>query len=342
MKRKQLIPVAIIFSLAFVLLFFYKPLAVYKDTLHGDIQGTTYSITYEDRPGRNLQPRIEQLLHKFDMSLSLYEKKSVISRINRNEKNVKPDRFFKTVFHKAEEVYHLSNGAFDITVAPLVNAWGFGPEKKADVDSALIDSLLAFVGMEKISLEKGTIIKAHPSVQIDANAIAQGYSVDIVAEFLERKGIKNYLVEIGGELRAKGVNKKGEPWKIGIDKPVDNNFSPGENLQAILQLNNKSLATSGNYRKFFEKDGVKYAHSINPKTGYPIISRLLSATVMADDCITADAFATAFMVMGLEKSIVYVSNHPELNVYLVYSDDDGNFKTFMTPGMKECIVKEAY
>lgn len=339
MKRKQFTPIALIFLAAFALLIFYKPALNYKK-IHGETQGTFYNITYEDRPGRNLQPRIEQLLHKFDLSLSTYDPSSVISRINRNEENVRLDRYFKTCFNKSEEIYHLTSGAFDITIGPIVNAWGFGYTQSSETDSSRIDSLLQFVGMEKVTMSGGKIKKEDPSINLNVNAIAQGYSVDIVAEFLERKGIKNYLVEIGGELKAKGINAKGKPWTIGIDKPIDNNMTPGENLQAIVQLENRTLATSGNYRKFYEKDGVKYAHSINPKTGYPVLSRLLSTTVLADDCMTADAFATAFMVMGLEKSIIFLSKHPELDAYLIYSDEQGNFKTYSTPGMKDAVVEE--
>jgi FAD:protein FMN transferase len=339
MKRRQFIPVALIFIIAIALLLFYKPATEYKK-ITGSTQGTTYHITYQDRPGRNLQPRIELLLHKFDLSLSTYDSLSIISRVNNNEEQVRLDKYFRTVFNKSEEVYHVTNGAFDITVAPLVNAWGFGSKEAIDVDSAVVDSLMAFVGMQKIDLIAGKIVKKHPNVQLDVNAIAQGYSVDIIAEFLDRKGIANYLVEIGGELIAKGVNPDNEPWKVGIDKPIDNNFQPGQNLQAILKITSSALATSGNYRKFYEKDGLKYVHSINPKTGYPIHNRLLSATVLAKDCVTADAFATAFMVMGIEKSIMFLSNHKDLNAYLIYSDDEGNFKTYMTPEIKDILVMD--
>lgn len=335
MKTKQLAPIALMFTLAVFLLIFYKPSLEYKK-IHGQTQGTTYHIKYEDRKGRDLQPRIDMLLRKFDLSLSTYDPQSLISRINNNE-DVRVDRYFRKVFHKAEEVYHISDGAFDITVAPLVNAWGFGPKTGAETDSAAIDSILQYVGMDKVKLEGSYIVKENPNIQLDVNAIAQGYSVDVVAEFLERKGIVNYLVEIGGELKTKGVNDKGELWKIGIDKPIDNNFIAGKDLQAIARLNNKALATSGNYRKFYEKDGVKYAHSINPKTGYPVLSRLLSTTVMTNDCMTADAYATAFMIMGLEKSIMLLSDQKTIEAYLIYSDDEGNFKTYMTPGMKDVI-----
>ncbi len=338
MKRKQLAPIALIFTLAILLFIFYKPVLVYH-SIGGQTQGTTYHIKYEDSPRRKIQPKIENLLGKFDMSLSMYIPESVISRINRNEGNVKADRFFKKVFHKAEEVYHVSDGAFDITVGPVVNAWGFGPDKKTNVDSTLIDSLMKFVGMDKVQLKGNSVVKQYPEIKLDVNAIAQGYSADVIAEFLERKGISNYMIEIGGEVIAKGVNSDTVPWKIGIDKPIDNNMVPGQNLQAIVQLKDKALATSGNYRKFYEKDGIKYAHSINPKTGYPAISRLLSATVMANDCMTADAYATAFMVMGLEKSVMFLADQDYVDALLIYSDEMGNFKVYTTPGMKDNLLE---
>jgi thiamine biosynthesis lipoprotein len=340
MKRRQFTPIALIFAIALALLLFYEPKLNYKK-ISGNTQGTTYNITYQDRPGRDLQPKIELLLSKFDLSLSTYEPESIISRINRNEENIRLDRYFKTVFNKSEEVYHVTDGAFDITIAPIVNAWGFGPEAAIKVDSAKIDSLINYVGMHKITLIGGRLSKKDPRVKLDVNAIAQGYSVDVVSEFLEKKGITNYLVEIGGELFGKGLNPKGMPWKVGVDKPFDNNFEPGAKLQAIIEISDKALATSGNYRKFYEADGEKYVHSIDPKTGYPVKSRLLSTTVLANDCMTADAFATAFMVMGLEESIMFLSNHKELDAYLVYSDNEGNYKTFMTPGLKDMLVSEA-
>ncbi|MBN1118215.1 MAG: FAD:protein FMN transferase [Bacteroidales bacterium] len=339
MKRKQLTPIALIFVLAIVLLIFYKPKTKYH-TLHGETQGTTYTIKFEYYNRIDLHSKITQLLHKFDLSLSTYDSNSIISKVNRNEPHVKLDKNFKKVFNKANEIYHLSGGAFDITVAPIVNAWGFGSGQSTKVDSLVIDSLLQLVGMDKISLEGGVVVKQNPNITLDVNAIAQGFSVDVVADFLERKGVENYMVEIGGELKTKGVNEKGNIWKIGVDKPVENSYIPGENLQAVIQVKDMSLATSGNYRKFYEKDGVKYVHSINPKTGYPVMSKLLSATVMTRDCMTADAFATSFMVMGLEKSIMFLSDQNDIQAYFVYSDDEGNYKTFMTPGMKDALVRE--
>jgi thiamine biosynthesis lipoprotein len=195
--------------------------------------------------------------------------------------------------------------------------------------------------MDKVSLQDGKIIKESPNIMLDVNAIAQGYSVDIVAAFLDEKGIENYLVEIGGELKCKGMNPKGEDWKIGIDRPQDGNVIPGKNMQAVVAIKGKSLATSGNYRKFYEKDGIKYAHSIDPKTGYPVLSKLLSATLITDRCITADAYATAFMVMGLEKSIAILeSGSEDMEAYLIYSDEEGKFRVYSTPGMKKYILDE--
>lgn len=311
---------------------------VYKK-IEGETQGTTYHITYQSHPRNNFQPEIEKLLADFDLSLSAYVQESILSRVNRNETNVMLDDYFITVFNKSKEIYTLTDGAFDITVAPLVNAWGFGPDPAQNADSALIDSLRQYVGMPLVKVEGRTLIKKHPEVKIDVNAIAQGYSADVIADFLVSKRVVNLMVEIGGEIVTKGLNPKGEEWKIGVDKPTDNNFSPGQNLQAILKISGKALATSGNYRKFYEKDGQKYVHSIDPHTGYPVVSNLLSTTVVASDCMTADAMATAFMVMGLEKSIAMLNMHPEWDAYLIYADEEGNYKTFITEGMKNSMVQ---
>jgi thiamine biosynthesis lipoprotein len=305
----------------------------------GFAQGTTYHITYGSRKGKNLQREIDSLLADFDRSLSIYLPSSIISRINQNDPTVEADEKFCTVFKKSVEVNRESGGAFDITVAPLVNAWGFGFTAASDTDSTLIDSLLQFVGMKKVFLSGKKVIKENPRVMLDVNAIAQGFSVDVISEYLDNLGIRNYLVEIGGEIRTKGRNEKGNPWRVGIDKPVEGNVIPGSNMQAILQLNRRSLATSGNYRKFYEKNGVKYAHTINPVTGYPVISNLLSATVIANDCMTADAYATAFMVMGLDKTIRFLEQHKYLDAYLVYSDDKGRYKVYYTKRMNQYLAE---
>jgi thiamine biosynthesis lipoprotein len=305
----------------------------------GFAQGTSYHITYEMPETIDLQPQIDSILKAFDHSLSSYDTTSVISKINRNEE-VLIDDLFTRVFIKSEEVFKASGGLFDITVMPLVNAWGFGPGTRQHFDSIQIDSLLDFVGMGKVKIVNKTVIKTDPRVQLDVNAIAQGYSVDIVSGYLDDNGSKNYIVEIGGEIRAKGVNMSGQTWRVGIDRPEFGNVIPGVELAAILQLKNKALATSGDYRKYFEENGVKFAHHIDPKTGYPARQSILSATIAASDCITADAFGTVCMVGGLEKSKEILAKHPELEAYLIYTDDKGNYQLYITEGMKKMIVEE--
>lgn len=303
----------------------------------GNVFGTTYHFTYESPKGNNFEPELIAELQKFNKSLSTYDKNSIISRINQNDSTVVLDDYFITCWNKAVEISKITNGAFDMTVAPVVNAWGFGFEETVKADSIKIDSLMQYVGYKKIHLLNNKISKKHPETMLDASAIAKGYGVDVAADLLELKGITNYMVEIGGEVRAKGENAKGNYWRIGIDKPIDDPMAINRQLQAVVNINNKSLATSGNYRQFYEKDGIKYAHTINPKTGYPALSNLLSATVLANDCMTADAFATAFMVLGIEKSINLSTKLNEIEVYFIYSDSTKNYKTYASDGFTKSI-----
>ena len=304
----------------------------------GFTQGTTYSVVYDNNKNispADLKSEVEKILADFDMSLSLYKDSSVLSRINRNE-NVIPDKYFIEVFKKSAFLSEISEGAFDITVGPLVKAWGFGPDSQKSFSESKLDSLMKLIGMDKVTLINGTVVKTDPAVNMDFNAIAQGYSVDVICSYLNKKGFKNYLVEIGGEVRGIGT-KAGADWRIGIDKPVDNNNSPGETLQAIIRISDRALATSGNYRKFYIENGIKYSHTIDPRTGYPTKNKLLSATILAKDCATADGIATACMVMGKEKAIEFISNHPEFSAYFVFSDDSGNFRTWISDNLKEYI-----
>ncbi|HEX2394419.1 MAG TPA: FAD:protein FMN transferase [Bacteroidales bacterium] len=303
----------------------------------GFAQGTTYRITYESKKGEHYQAMVDSLLKRIDRSLSIYDSNSFISKFNRNDPGIQADLMFNEVFNKSAEVNQKTYGAFDITVGPIVNALGFGSGDTLNVDSTMIDSLLNLVGMDKVKLENRLPVKSDPRIQLDMNAIAQGYSVDIIALFLESKRIKNYLVEIGGEVRTKGRNDRNMIWKVGIDRPVENNVVPGADLQAIISLKNKALATSGNYRKFYMKNGIKFVHTIDPKTGYPVISNLLSATVIADDCATADAYATALMVMGLDKSIEFLKNKDFLEAFLIYANEQGQFRTYTTQGLEKFI-----
>ena len=236
------------------------------------------------------------------------------------------------------EISRESNGAFDITGAPLVNAWGFGFKKVHFPDSLMVDSLLDITGYTKVSLSaEGKIVKQDPRIMLTCSAVAKGYAVDIVAQLLEKKGIQNYMVDIGGEVVVHGNNPQNTPWRIGINKPIDDSLAINQELQTVLQISNAGIATSGNYRNFYYKDGKKYAHTIDPRTGYPVQHSILSATVIARDCMSADAYATAFMVMGLEEAERFANANPEIDAYFIYSDNDGKFKTFCTEGMKKYI-----
>ncbi|TBX69206.1 FAD:protein FMN transferase [Flavobacterium silvisoli] len=306
--------------------------------IEGFAQGTTYHITYFDAKNRNLQPEIDTLLRQFDLSVSTYIPNSIISKINSNKPNIKADDYFITCFKKAKEVWKNTHGAFDPTVYPLVNAWGFGPGKKQKIEKTKIDSMLQFVGFGLIELKGKHVVKKDPRVALDFNAFAQGYSVDVVSDFLKSKGIQNFIVEIGGEVYAHGKKPNGEHWKVGIEQPYDNKETENP-YNIIVNLENLALATSGNYRRFIIENGIKYAHHLDPKTGYPTKNNLLSASVFSKQCIASDANATGILVMGLEKAKLFLKQHPELQAYLIYSDENGNFKTYATEGFAALIEK---
>jgi FAD:protein FMN transferase len=306
-------------------------------SIQGFTQGTTYRITYQHPTFSDLQGEIDSLLRCFDKSLSSYDSTSIISAINRNDPGIKTDSMFRTVFRESRRVYQVTGGAFDITLAPLINAWGFGPGQQQDLDSALVDSLLRYVGMDKVSLVGDQVEKTDPNVKLNVNAIAQGYSADVVSFYLEELGCRNYMVEIGGEIRTRGVNNKGNFWRIGVDRPEMGNMIPGKQLQVIVSMHNRSLATSGNYRKYYEKDGVMITHSIDPATGFPKTSSLLSVSILTDECMTADAYATACMVMGLEKAKKFVENQKGVDAFFIYGDAFGNYQTWYTDGLKKYI-----
>ncbi len=303
--------------------------------INGEAQGTTYQLTWIAGEGLDYKSAIDSILSVIDLSLSTYVPASIISRINRNDTGALADDHFIRVFKKAIEVSEKTNGYFDVTVAPLINAWGFGFTNEEAIDSTLIDSLLPYTGYDLVRLEGRKLVKKNPRVMLDFNAIAQGYTVDVLASFLESKGINNYLVELGGEIKVKGKKQKDKNWTVGIDQPNENHAN-GRPLQAILQMGNSGLATSGNYRKFYISSGEKRAHIIDPHTGYPGKHNLLSATVLAADCMTADAYATAFMVMGMDKAKKFLVLHKELQleVFFIY-DEKGNWKTYSSPALKK-------
>lgn len=307
-------------------------------TIRGLAEGTSYSIIYHDNGRRDFTNDIKALLAEYESSMSVYDPHSIISRINRNE-DIQVDNYFIKVFKKAREISLLTDSYFDMSAEPLFKAWGFSFSKKEKLNDNDIDQLRRHIGMDKIVLKGKRIIKSDPNVVLNGNAIAKGYSTDIVADFLEQKGIANYLVEIGGEIRAKGKNSMGEMWRIGIDKPTDGNHTPGQDMQVVLQLTDKSIATSGNYRQFYtDENGRKISHTINPKTGYPVSHNLLSTTVVAGDTISADAIATAFMVMGMEKAMDYAAKLRDVDALFIY-DEMGEYKIVYTPGMNKYIVE---
>lgn len=320
--------------------------------LSGETMGTTYHIAYKDSLNRDFKKEIDQLLEAVNMDVSTYIDSSFISQFNQAEseilflnildkKALSKHAHFRLNFEKAGEVYKKSNGYFDPTVMPLVNYWGFGyTEKKAveKVDSLKIDSLMQFVGFDKVtqrSLEDGSVylVKSVPGVQLDFSALAKGYGVDVVGLLLEKNGVENYMVEIGGEVRTKGKNHTNDWWKVGINTPDEK--ADISDFESKVLLINRSLATSGNYRNFYKVNEKKYGHTINPHTGFPEKNKLLSASIFAEDCMTADAWATACMAMGLEKAFDLVSNTEGLDGYFIYSEEDGNLMHMHTKGLEK-------
>ena len=307
-------------------------------TNSGEAQGSYYHIKYMSMLGEDFHSQVDSILLEVDSSLSIYKDYSVISKLN-NREIVTADTLFSEVFLAAKKVYTQTEGNFDCSVKPLVNAWGFYKDKFGDsivIDSAKFRKILPYVGFDKISLIADTLVMPK-GMSLDFNSIAQGFTVDVIARFFENKNIKNYLIEVGGELLAKGKNADGNIWRVGVDKPSED-IDVKERFQFILDLENKALATSGNYRKFYEQDGIKYAHTINPFTGFPAQNRLLSVTVIHDNCMLADAYATAFMVMGVKKTKQFVASNPEIEIYLVYTGNDGDWKTFISPSMQKRII----
>lgn len=301
----------------------------------GTIFGTVYAVTYQSRD--DLHEDIEAALHRFDGSLSPFNDTSVIARVNRNEPVV-ADTLFANVFRRSQEVSAETRGAFDITVAPLVNAWGFGFRDGAFPDSSVVDSLLAFTGYRRVSLgTDGRIRKDDPRLMLTCSAVAKGYAVDVVAQLLSRRGVDNYMVDIGGEVVTRGLNPTGGPWRIGINKPEDDSLSVSGALQEILHVTDAAMATSGNYRNYYYHEGKKYAHTVDPRTGYPVQHEILSATVIAPDCMSADAYATAFMVMGLDSARRFVEDKAGVEAYFVYTDSTGQTRTWQSAGMEKYV-----
>ena len=301
----------------------------------GSVFHTIYHIKYEG--SEILTEKIDAEFQKFNLSLNPFNPNSIISKVNRNEA-VEADDWFIEVFNKAKEVSDHSEGIFDITCAPLVNLWGFGFSKMDSVTPQMIDSIKQFVGYQKVRLDGRKVVKDDSRILLNCSAIAKGYASDIIARLLEREGIEHYMVEIGGEVTMKGVNQNGKCWRIGINKPEDDSTGIKNDIEEVVQLCKKGgVATSGNYRNYYVKDGKKYAHTIDPRTGYPSEQSILSATIVAEDCITADAYATAFMAMGLEKAREAAKNIPGIEYYVIYSDENGKHQIEYSTGMLQYL-----
>jgi thiamine biosynthesis lipoprotein len=312
--------------------------ALQEESYNGYAQGTTFHISYlfegaaKDRSGL-----IDSILKSVDRSLSTYDSESLISKLNRGD-TISIDVHLMEMLKQSKEVFENSSGYFDPTIAPLVQFWGFGPKANANKDTALVDSILNFTGFEKLNFQN-TVFSLPLGMSLDFNAIAQGYTVDVLAKHLEAEGIVNYMVEVGGELRCLGENYQGQKWRIGVDKPVEE-IDQQDRFQFILALDSAALATSGNYRKFWVDtlSGMRYSHTINTKTGWPVRNRLLSASVIASQASMADAYATAFMAMGLEKAIKFLDQKQDLEAYLIFSDEEGNWQIHQSPGFAKMLV----
>ena len=310
-----------------------------KNTNVGGALGTSYSIIYLSDKELDFQREIDSVFSTINQSLSTYIPTSDISEINQGNTDIVVDHMFEEVFTLSKEIHAKTNGYFDPTVGALVNAWGFGPGKKVLMDSTKVDSIMRLVGLDKVRLnENNKIVKEQSNIYMDFNAIAKGYAVDRLAKIMYEKGIDNYLLEVGGELVGKGINQiKQKPWVVGIDDPQ---VEEGRRLKIVIALEDRALASSGNYRKFRIDSitGKKYVHTIDPKTGYTKNANTLGVTVLANSCAVADAYATAFMAMDLNKTMSFLSHQKELEAYVIYLDKDGQTKEYMTEGFKKVVL----
>ena len=299
----------------------------------GYVQGTTFNIKYLSSSLQDYKNEFDSIFSEIDLSLSLYIDSSIITRFNKGDTLISLDSNFLSVFNAFKKVANSTNGNFDCTISPLINAWGFGVTKKEKIDSFIISDLLKKTGYQKIYLKNDSTLYNPSNVQLNFDALAQGFTVDVIANFLENNNINNYLIEIGGELRAKGENINNKNWRIGIDKPI-NIIDDKNRFQTVIELKNKSVATSGNYRNFYIENGKKYSHSINPFNGYPVKHNLLSVTVITDECIYADAYATAFMVMGVKKTKDFLLKNEDLDAFLIYQKNN-ILESWSTNGFKK-------
>lgn len=300
-------------------------------TLRGNVFGTYYSIMYFAPGGINYQEQIDSIFVAFNRSMSFYDPNSVISNINNNKIDT-VDYFFEKVYLRALEIFHDTQGAFDPTVSPLVNAWGFGFSDPKIMTDQVVDSLRSLIGMQRTNLQNRRLTKEDPRIQFDFNAIAKGYAADVIANWLKSQGVNSFLVEIGGDLMVGNAKPDGTKWRVALEHPADEYDDPQEWF-LYAEMENQAVTTSGNYRRYFELDGQRFSHTIDPSTGRPVTHNLLSASVFAADAITADAYATAFMVMGLDRARVFLENRTDIQAFFIYATGADSLSTFATPNL---------
>ncbi len=340
MKKPALVGLGLLLIIAFLWRSYNEANKPILTHVTGFTMGTiVYNVKYLGETG-NLKNEIDKVLSELNQSLSTYIGDSEISRLNVDGKLNFESGYFYPVLKISEEVFQKTDQTFDPSVGPLIQAWGFGPDKRIpEMDQTTIDSLMSMVGFEDVTFNENSV-SLPPNYQLDFSAIAKGYAVDLVAELLEEKNIKNYMVEIGGEVRCRGVNEKNKTWSLGIEDPTVENSE--RRLYAVAKLKDRSLATSGNYRNYYEKDGRIFAHIIDPRTGYNATHNLLSVSVFASDCMTADAYATAFMVLGLEKSSSIVESDPDLDAVFIYQNDQGELANLVSEGIDQFVEIKSF
>lgn len=336
MKKRNLLALFFLLVALFFLLFYPNKKSVPYMRNEGKIFGTFYSISYQHPDSEDLGDEVLAELKRLDASLSIFNDSSTIAKINDNVE-VDLDSLFLLMYRQAFSVSQATQGAFDITVAPLVDLWGFGRGTPKSVSSLEVDSARLLVGYNNLKIINNRLVKPEPRMRLDASAIAKGLGVDVALQCLKEHGCTNAMVEIGGELACIGLNPAGQPWKIGVNKPVDDSTCTDRSMECVLHLSDVAVATSGNYRQFYYRDGKKYAHTIDPRTGYPVNHNLLSATVIAPSCMMADAWATAFMVLGKEEALAMCEANPHLDCFLIYEELDGTFATLQSSGFSRWV-----
>lgn len=322
-------------TLSAILLTSCQPRQAQKIVLQGLAQGSYYAITYYDSLGRNFQHEIDSIFQAVDISVSLWNEQSIISKVNRNEP-VELDTIFLDNFRIAQQASRLSDGYFDATISPLVAAWGFSYKTGDSITPQLVDSLKRLVDYQRISISDCHIVKGDPAMTLDFNAIAQGYTSDLIAAFLDSRGIRNYLVDTGGEIMARGGKPNAQPWIVGIERPAAH-WDSERQVQTRLALHDKGLVTSGSTRKYVERNGKRYSHCIDPKTGYPVEHNLLSVTVLAESSVWADALASICMVIGMEKSLPLIESLDSVEAYYIFANEHNEPETFATEGFRDLM-----